>query len=76
MRCGILVEVTKDEVFESIKLNDVVVHDVYYNPKGFTRSAAEIKTANGTQSYGWGIRVINNAKGGRLMNLKILKSKT
>ncbi|HLO37493.1 MAG TPA: hypothetical protein VK173_03325, partial [Lacibacter sp.] len=74
MRCGILVEVTKDEVFESIKLSEVVVHDVYYNPKGFTRSAAEIKTANGTQSYGWGIRVINNTKAGRLMNMKILKS--
>ena len=43
MRCGILVEVTKDEVFEHIKLNDVLVHDVYYNPKGFTRSAAETK---------------------------------
>ncbi|MEJ8819172.1 right-handed parallel beta-helix repeat-containing protein [Lacibacter sp. H407] len=73
MRCGILVEVTKDDVFESIKLNDIVVHDVYYNPKGFTRSAAEIKTANGTQNYGWGIRVINNTKAGRLTNLKILK---
>ncbi len=73
MRCGILVEVTKDELFESIKLNDVFVHDVYYNPRGFTRSAAEIKTANGTQSYGWGIRVINNTKAGRLANIKILK---
>lgn len=73
MRCGILVEVTKDEVFEHIKLNDVLVHDVYYNSKGFTRSAAEIKTANGTQSYGWGIRVINNTKAGRLTHLKILK---
>jgi hypothetical protein len=73
MRCGILVEVTKDEVFEHIKLNEVLVHDVYYNPKGFTRSAAEIKTANGTQSYGWGIRVINNTKAGRLTHLKILK---
>jgi len=73
MRCGILVEVTKDETFEHIRLNDVVVHDVYYNPKGFTRSAAEIKTANGTQSYGWGIRVINNTKTGRLRCLKILK---
>ncbi|MEJ8843704.1 right-handed parallel beta-helix repeat-containing protein [Lacibacter sp. H375] len=74
MRCGILVEVTKDEAFENIKLSGVIVHDVYYNPKGFTRSAAEIKTANGTQSYGWGIRVINNTKAGRLMNMKILKS--
>ncbi|QNA45989.1 right-handed parallel beta-helix repeat-containing protein [Lacibacter sediminis] len=74
MRCGILVEVTRDELFENIKLNDVVVHDVYYNPKGFIRSAAEIKTANGTQSYGWGIRVINNTKAGRLTNMKVLKS--
>jgi Right handed beta helix region len=74
MRCGILVEVTKDEAFEHIKLNDVLVHDVYYNPTGFTRSAAEIKTANGTQSYGWGIRVINNTKTGRLTYVKILKA--
>jgi hypothetical protein len=74
MRCGILIEVTKDEAFESITLKDVIVHDVYYNPKVFTRSAAEIKTANGTQSYGWGIRVMNNTKAGKLKNIKVLKS--
>lgn len=74
MRCGILVEVTSDEVFENIKMSDVIVHDVYYNAKGFTRSAAEIKTANGTQSYGWGIRVINNTKAGKLKDIKVLKS--
>ncbi len=74
IRCGILVEITKDEAFENIRLNDVVVHDVYYNAKGFMRSAGEIKTANGTQSYGWGIRVINNTKAGRLSGLKIFKS--
>jgi hypothetical protein len=74
MRCGILVEVTKDEKFENVELSDLVVHDVFYHPPGFTRSAAEIKTANGTQSYGWGIRVINNTKAGRLRNVKVLKS--
>jgi Right handed beta helix region len=74
LRCGILVEVTKDEVFEQIKMHDVLVHDVYYNTKGFTRSAAEVKSANGTQSYGWGIRVINNTKSGKLKDVKILKS--
>jgi hypothetical protein len=73
MRCGILVEVTKDEAYENIQLSDIVVHDVYYNQPGFIRSAAEIKTANGTQSYGWGIRVINNTKVGKLSNVKILK---
>jgi hypothetical protein len=74
MRCGMLVEVTKDELFEQIHISDVVVHDVYYNPPGFARSAAEIKTANGTQNYGWGIRLINNTKGGTLRNVKLLKS--
>ncbi len=75
MRCGILVNITKDDFFESILFNDVVVHDVYYNVSGFTRSAAEVKSANGTQSYGWGIRVINNTKAGRLKNVKILAAK-
>ena len=72
MRCGILVEVTKEEAFENIELIDVVVHDVYYNAPGFIRTAAETKSANGTQSYGWGIRFINNTKNGRLKDVKIL----
>lgn len=74
MRCGILVEVTKDEAFEKIELSDVVVHDVFYNAPGLTRTADETKSANGTQSYGWGIRFINNTKTGRLTDVKILKS--
>lgn len=74
MRCGILVEVTDENIFEQIELRDVLVHDVYYNAPGFTHSAAEVKSANGTQNYGWGIRVINNTKTGRLKDVKILKS--
>lgn len=73
MRCGILVEVTKDEVFENIQLTNLVVHDVYYNAPGFTRSAAETKSANGTQSYGWGVRFINNTKAGKLKNIWVSK---
>ena len=74
MRCGILVEVTKDQPYESIHINDVVVHDIYYNPPGFMRSADEIRSANGTQSYGWGIRFINNTSKGRLTNIQVFKS--
>lgn len=74
MRCGILVEVTRDEVFENIKLTDLVVHDVYYNAPGFTRSAAETKSANGTQSYGWGVRFINNTQAGKLKNILVSKT--
>jgi hypothetical protein len=74
MRCGILVEITSNETFENIQLSGLVVHDVYYNTPGFTRTADETKSANGTQSYGWGIRFINNTKAGRLTGVKILRS--
>ncbi len=74
MRCGILVEVTNDDAFQNIELSDVVVHDVYYNATGFTRTASETQSANGTQSYGWGIRFINNTKTGKLTGVKILKA--
>ena len=74
MRCGILVEVTQDDLFEDIQIKDVMVHDVYYNAPGFTRSAEETKSANGTQSYGWGIRFINNSKSGKLVNAKVFNA--
>ncbi len=74
MRCGVLVEVTKDESFGNIILNDIIVHDVYYNISGFTRSAEETKSANGTQNYGWGIRFINNTKSGYLTNIQVLNT--
>ncbi len=74
MSCGILVEVIQNDLFEDIQIKDVMVHDVYYNAPGFTRSAEETKSANGTQSYGWGIRFINNSKGGALLNIKVLNA--
>ena len=74
IKCGILVELTKDELQENIVLTDLLVHDVYFNAPGFIRSAAETKSANGTQNYGWGIRFINNTKKGKLNNIKVLKT--
>ena len=74
MRCGILVETTTDALFEHIVLDGVRVHDVYFHPQGFTRNAAEVKTANGTQSYGWGIRMINHSKAGKLNHVKVLNA--
>lgn len=73
MRCGILVALTKEES-KGIQIKNVLVHDVYYNAPGFTRSAAETKSANGTQSYGWGIRFINSSKEGKFTDVKVLHS--
>lgn len=71
MRCGILVETTKDDAFENIVLKHLDVHDIYFNEPGFKRSAAETKSANGTQSYGWGIRFINQSKKGVMKQLSV-----
>lgn len=71
MRCGILVEVTDDNIYEGITLKDLVVHDIYYHLPGFKRSAAETKSANGTQSYGWGIRFINQADKGKMQKIRV-----
>lgn len=71
MRCGILVEVTSPEKYKDIRLTDITVHDVYFHAPGFTRTAAETASANGTQSYGWGIRFIVQHKEGRLENILV-----
>lgn len=71
MRCGILVKVTNEQSYQHIAILNVLVHDVYYHAKGYTRTVAETASANGTQSYGWGIRFINDAKLGQLSTIKI-----
>ncbi len=71
MRCGILVEITKNQLFQHIEVSDVLIHDIYFNQKGLVRPAGERRTANGTQHYGWGIRFINNTVSGRIIDIKI-----
>jgi len=74
MKCGILVELTNEESQENIVLINLVVHDIYFNQPGFKRSDAETKSANGTQSYGWGIRFMNNSKIAKLSNIKVINT--
>jgi hypothetical protein len=74
MRCGILYELTGAGSYEGVVFRDLLVHDVYLMSKGHTRSAAETKTANGTQGYGWGIRFINNHRAALLKGVQVLRS--
>lgn len=71
MRVGLLVEMTRRGDFENIRLEHLDIHDVYFEPPGVTRSAAETRSANGTQSYGYGIRVLNKSKKATLTGLAI-----
>jgi len=72
MRCGILVQVTKPGQYVRINLENLIVKDIFYEEPGFTRGANEVKSANGTQNYGWGVRFINQTDGAILRNLKVM----
>ncbi len=63
MRCGVLVKADKEGTYEGIQLKRICISDVFYEDKGFRRGEEEVRTANGTQRYGWGIRVINRTIG-------------
>ena len=45
--------------------------DVYFENSGFKRGKNEVKTANGTQKYGWGIRVLNPNRNQTITNITI-----
>ncbi|MHB0756741.1 right-handed parallel beta-helix repeat-containing protein [Polaribacter sp. M15] len=74
MRCGILVTNKQSKHMTNISINKVFVFDVYYENKGFVRGKKEVKTANGTQKYGWGIRVINSNLNGFIDDIRIENS--
>lgn len=69
MRCGILVKTTKKGNYEDIELHGVEVKNVFFEEAGFQREKDEVKTANGKQSYGWGIRFINQTEGASLKDI-------
>lgn len=60
MRCGILITSKNNQKTEHIIIKKISIFDVYFENHKFKRGKNEIKTANGTQKYGWGIRIINN----------------
>lgn len=74
MRCGVLVRATNPKTYEHIYLSELIIKDVFYEQKGFSRSAQETKSANGTQNYGWGIRFITRNKEAVLKDIKVTKS--
>ncbi|GAB3651586.1 hypothetical protein GCM10028791_20590 [Echinicola sediminis] len=75
MRCGILVTNQESEKVEGIAIDDVYIHDVFFENPGKNRGENEVKTANGTQRYGWGIRVINSNPERMIQEVKISNCK-
>ena len=56
MRCGVLIEADEPGNHQGFKIDNVFIKDVFFEKPGFVRPVNEVKSANGTQSYGWGIR--------------------
>lgn len=71
MRCGILLTAKSSKLIEHILIKNILIHEVFYENPGFIRGKEEIKTANGNQRYGWGIRLINNKPESIIGNIKI-----
>lgn len=59
MRCGIVLTAKNSKQTKNILIQNISIHDVFYENPGFVRGKEEVKTANGSQKYGWGIRLIN-----------------
>lgn len=70
MRCGVLV-ISKDQNMTSLVLRQLKINAVYFENAGFVRDENEVKSANGTQKYGWGIRVTNLNQNTQIENVKI-----
>jgi len=71
LRCGVLVTTSKAGVFRNISLENLEVKDVFYENPNFQRGKDEVRTANGTQSYGWGIRFLNINKDALLKDVLV-----
>ena len=71
MRCGILVSSKNAKLIEYILIDNIKINDVFYENPGFIRGKEEVKSANGTQKYGWGIRLINRNPVISMENIKI-----
>lgn len=71
MRCGVLVQATQSGHYENITFNNLDIHDVFFENEGFQRGKKEVRTANGTQAYGWGIRFINRVPSALIKNVVV-----
>lgn len=71
MRCGVLCKSTQPGTYGHIRLQQLHLKDIFYNEKGLNRGADEVRTATGTQTYGWGIRFINKCKTATMEYLQV-----
>ncbi len=70
-RFGVLIVASQPGEFAGFTLTNVAIKDVFYEAPGFIRSPVDTKTANGAQSYGWGIKFLITDPAARMRDLKV-----
>ena len=71
MRCGVLIEADKPGKYEGFIVTNVLVKDVFFEEPGFVRPPEEVKTANGSENYGWGIRFMVTSSAAVMRDISI-----
>ncbi|WNC69133.1 Ig-like domain-containing protein [Thalassotalea nanhaiensis] len=78
MRLGVLVDVNSLDnatPFGYITMDNLYIHDIYYEEFGYEGRGSDVNTPNGTQAYGWGVRLYNNNNGTtKLTNVSMINS--
>lgn len=74
MKCGVLVTTSKPGLYRNIALKNLLIRDIFIETPGFKRGEKEVRTANGVQRYGWGIRFINRTEGALMKGVKVVNS--
>jgi hypothetical protein len=72
MRIGVMVTVKNNGISRGLSIENLEIENVFFENIGFQRGAEEVRSANGTQKYGWGIRLMNQTESGMIEEIKIL----
>ena len=74
LRSGVLYIVSDNLIHKKLTIDNVDLKNIFFQDEGFERNPKEVKTPNGTQSYGWGIRILNLSDKGNLEDIVIKNS--
>ncbi|MHA7128110.1 right-handed parallel beta-helix repeat-containing protein [Algoriphagus namhaensis] len=74
MRVGVMIRASQNKGVKGITLNRLILSRIFFENPEVKRSYEETKSANGTQKYGWGIRIINQSQDGIIEDIEILNS--
>ncbi len=73
-RSGVLISAVEDGTYSNITVDGLKIRDIFFEEPGYSRTAAETLTGNGTQNYGWGVRILSSNTKAVLDGINILNN--